>query len=686
MLNRHFIVKLFICVSAILTTSLSFAHTFDDEVIVKGRRVDLSGQSNSASEGLVGQFELTVRPISRIGEIMETVPGMVATQHSGSGKANQYFLRGFNLDHGTDFATWYDGMPVNMRTHGHGQGYTDISFIIPELVKKVSYKKGSYYAEIGDFSAAGAAQFTSFDELDKGLFQLGAGQDGYSRMLLMDSPDAEKRWLYALELQTYDGPWTDIEEDVDKLNAVLRRHWVLDDGEWGFMLMHYDNTWSSADQIPLRAVEQGLIDPFGSIDNTLGGESSRSSLSVNWENELWQISAYAISYDLNLWSNFTYLLDDQVNGDQFEQVDDRTIYGGQVHYQVGEKNKNTFGLELRLDDIDEVALYKTNRRNRIGAIRSDAVEELSVGLYWQGEFTLTDALRLNLGARYDYYDFDVSGLIDQNINGVQLAANSGSKDDDIFSIKSNLSYKLNDTWELYVSAGQGLHSNDARGTTIQVDPADGSTVDPVDPLVRSVGGELGARAFLTDKLNASFALWLLRLDKELLFVGDAGTTESSRESERDGFEATIYYSLTDNWGLDFEYAYANSEFSEPDPGDPTLGNEIPGALSDVASIGLVLSNPAGWYGSLRWRYFGERPLDENNSVRSDPSSVFNLRAGYQWQQWKLTLDILNLSDSNDHDIDYFYESRLTGEPQGVEDIHYHIIEPRTIRAYLQYRF
>jgi outer membrane receptor protein involved in Fe transport len=344
-------------------------------------------------------------------------------------------------------------------------------------------------------------------------------------------------------------------------------------------------------------------------------------------------------------------------------------------------------LEFRYDDIDEVALYKTVARQRLGAIRSDAVKELSIGLYWQQVLPITEKLRATLGARYDYYDFEVSGLIDQNINSVALASNSGSNDDDLFSVKASLSYLMNDAWEGYASIGQGLHSNDARGTTIRIDPADGSAVTPVDPLVRSLGGEVGLRGFLTNELNMSLALWQLQLDKELLFVGDAGTTESTRESERKGFEITAYYNVTDIWTLDFEYAYTEAEFTEPDPSDPGLGNAIPGALEDVFSVGLSLMQDQGWYGSLRWRYFGERPLEENDIVRSDATSVINLRAGYQWSQWKVTLDALNLLDSDDRDIEYYYASRLTGEPaEGIEDSHYHVMEPRTVRLNIGCRF
>ena len=661
-----------------------------ETVVVEGRRINLLGEAISASEGVVGQKEIELRPLLRTGEVLELVPGMVVTQHSGTGKANQYFLRGFNLDHGTDFATTIDGMPVNMRTHGHGQGYTDLNFLIPETVSQLTYKKGAYYADIGDFSGAGSAQIATSNTLKHGVAEATVGEYNYYRLMLMNStPMAGGETLFALEANRYDGPWSDIEEDLNKLNLLLKHTIPLNGGNLSLSLMAYDNSWNSADQIPGRAVEQGIIDELGSLDDAVGGESSRYSLSANWQVGGWQGSAYAIDYDLNLWSNFTYFLDDENSGDQFEQVDDRMIYGGQLSYSqdgtlAGHAMSNRFGVELRIDDIDEVGLYHTQARQRLGVTRSDQVTESSIGAYWENRITWSDRLRSVLGVRYDYYDFDVDDQAGINTNGIDLSANSGSANDDLPSLKGSLIYTFGNEWEAYVSAGQGFHSNDARGTTIQVDPSDGSAVDTVDPLVRSLGYEMGARGFISDRINTSLALWVLELDSELLFVGDAGNTEASRGSERKGVEITAYYHLTEQWSLDLEYAYTDAEFTDSAP----EGDEIPGAIEHVLQAGLNADFASGWFGSLRVRYFGERPLIEDGSVKSDPSMVWNLRAGYRVADWTFKADILNLTDSDDHDIDYYYASRLGSEPTGLEteDIHYHVLEPRTIRVSAGYQF
>lgn len=289
----------------------------------------LACEARTASEGIVGQMELAIRPLHRPDDVLEAVPGLIVTQHSGSGKSNQMFLRGFNLDHGTDFATWIDGMPVNMRTHGHGQGYTDINILMPETIKSMSYVKGPYHAELGDFSPAGGVHIDSQEVLPNRI-KIGAGEDGYQRLLAMGTAHRGSMNLSAaFEGQRYDGPWTDIEEDVERLNGLVKLTGGNDIQSWSTTAMYYDNEWNSADQIPSRAVANGLIDGLGSIDSTLGGDSQRKSLSGQYTHQHedhrsdWQ--GYIIDYEMNLWSNFTYLLDDTVNGDQFQQVDDRTI-------------------------------------------------------------------------------------------------------------------------------------------------------------------------------------------------------------------------------------------------------------------------------------------------------------------------------------------------------------------------
>jgi hypothetical protein len=442
-----------------------------DEIVVHGRWDNPVGISRSASQGVAGNLEIESRPRLRTGEILEVVPGVIVTQHSGSGKSNQMFLRGFNLDHGTDFATFVDGMPVNLPTHGHGQGYTDLNFLIPELVERLEYRKGAYYAEVADFSSAGAAYLSTFRQLDRGLLKVGFGENGYQTALLADSLEAAAGDLtYAVQANRYDGPWQDINEDATRNHLLLRYAGAgPNDGAWNVGFMGYDASWNSADQVPRRALESGLIGRFGSLDPTLGGETSRYSLSGDWSAAIGvgriRVNAYTIDYDLDLFSNFTYFLDDPADGDQFEQVDERGVTGGELTYSLGsESSTHTIGLTVRHDDIGDVGLFHTRGVERLSTVRRDSVEELALGVYYTNQTRWSDRFRSVLGVRADRYEFDVAS---------NLAVNSGSASDSLLSPKINLIYSLNDASELYLSAGRGFHSNDARGTTITIDPANG---------------------------------------------------------------------------------------------------------------------------------------------------------------------------------------------------------------------
>lgn len=654
--------------------------SLDDIIIHEGHETSLIGEAISSSEGVITQSEIASRPVLRTGEILEFVPGMVVTQHSGSGKANQYFLRGFNLDHGTDFSTSVEGMPINMRTHGHGQGYTDLNFIIPEFIERIDYQKGPYHAEDGDFSAAGSARFSLLNHLKSPFVSLEVGENGYQRTVMgTETKLGESELLLGLEAHHYDGPWKDINEDVKKYNFLARIHRPLSDGDLTFTLMGYQNQWNSADQIPQHAVDEGVISDLGSLDKTVGGESSRYSLSGKWRNDDWLIDAYAIKSELNLFSNFTYFLDDPINGDQFEQVDNRVLYGTNLQrYVDGELGGKTFyqefGLQVRHDAIDEIALKHTKSREYLSTVRNDNAEVSSLGLFWEGELELSDNLSFNTGLRYDHMQVEVKS---------NLAQNSGKADDGLVSLKGGLRYTFNDKWDAYVNAGQSFHSNDARGAVITIDPVTQEEVEPVDLLVKAKGAEVGLRFFENNRLNISTALWLLDLDSELLFVGDAGNTEASRASRRYGLELTAYYWISEHFNLDFEAAYSNARFKDDVEGE---GNKVEGSLPMVLSAGVSWKPTSNWDTNVRLRHFSSRVLDSHGEKESDPFNVVNIGLGYNKGHWQYGLDVLNLFDSHDQDIAYYYASRISPTVESREDIHFHPIEPRTVRLNMRYNF
>lgn len=687
---RHFPCAIVLPLSIFCATLLS-GHDGEDPIYelapleVEGKGFSLIGASTTSSEGVVGQVDLETRPILRTGEILESIPGMIVTQHSGTGKANQYFLRGFNLDHGTDFSAYLNGMPVNMRTHGHGQGYLDLNFIIPEAVRRIDFRKGPYHAGVGDFSSAGSAQITLFNQLPENFVQVEAGEDDYYRLVAGQTIHLGPGHLTCvLEGNTYGGPW-EIGEDFEKLSGYAS--YSIQQGSWTHTLqaMAYDADWNSADQIPQRAVRSGQITNLGSIDDDVGGESSRYSLSYNAAAQTdygtTRLSAYAIRYDLDLWSNFTYFLDDPVNGDEFEQVDQRTIWGFSAEHLIdsdigNRKTTHRIGADWRLDDIGEAGLYKTADRVRLATTRSDAVSEWSTGVFYENTIHWSDKFKSVAGLRWDYYHFDVES---------NLPENSGTSNADLFSPKASFIYTASDHLEYFASAGFGFHSNDARGVTISVDPTDPSTpAEAVTPLVRTRGAESGVRLAIQDVYTTSLSIWWLKLDSELLFVGDAGLTEPSRPSRRYGVEWTNTFKATSWLSVDGEISLSEAEFTDSDP----AGDQIPGAIQTVVQAGVSWEGPGPFSGALRMRYFDGRPLVEDSSVESPSSTVFNLRVGYEpGDHWQIHLDVLNLFDRADHDITYYYESRLPGEAAGgIADIHYHIIEPRTVRLSARYRF
>lgn len=642
-----------------------------------------SEQARSASEGLVIADQLGQRPVARLGELIEFIPGMIATQHSGEGKANQYFLRGFNLDHGTDFATFVDGMPVNMRSHGHGQGYTDLNFLIPETVAALAYHKGPYYADVGDFSAAGSADFYLRSQAAQPLASATLGEFGYRRLLGMTSVEqGSGQWTIAADHVRYDGPWV-LDQDLQSSRLFTRYSRGDASNGWDLTLMAYDSEWTATDQVPQRAIESGQIDRLGFIDPTVGGDTQRYSLSFQGrgrnDDSSWDYSLYAIDYALDLYSNFTYFLADPVNGDQFEQLDERRIYGGRAHRHwplslAGRSAEWELGGEWRHDAISDLGLFATRARQRLSTIRRDQVDQSSAAAYAQLRLELNTEWTLISGLRLDAYRFDVDA---------DIAENSGNVTDVFVAPKLTLRYQPSSETQMFLNYGRGFHSNDARGVTIGVDPTtpERSPVDSVEPLVAADAIDVGLSHRLGARTQVNASLWALQLDSELVYVGDGGATEASDASERYGVELAMFSQLRPWLLLDLDYAWSHARFDVDSNED-----RIPNAVEEVASVGLTLTEWKGWSAGARLRHFGSAPLIEDNSARSPSTTILNLRVDRQLaEQWRVSLAMYNALDSRDNDITYFYASRLEGEPaSGVEDFHLHPVEPQQLRLTLEW--
>jgi outer membrane receptor protein involved in Fe transport len=658
--------------------------TILDSVVVEGTQTDLVGSAESANEGVVTRKQLAARAVYRAAELLEATPGLIVSQHSGEGKANQYYLRGFNLDHGTDLRTTVDGMLVNQRSHSHGQGWTDLNFLIPELASGLQYRKGPYYADVGDFGSAGAVSIGYLNTLSQGIASVSAGENGYQRALLADSPKLlAGHLLYALELFHNDGPFIH-PDNYKKVNTVLR--YSQGDGRQGFNVtaMTYNAHWNSTDQIAQRAIDSGYISGrFDAIDPTDGGQDYRDSLSGEWHRStsagVTKANAYVIRQRLNLFSNFTYFLDDPVNGDQFNQPDRRTTSAFNVSHSFATpftslSSENQLGIQFQNDSINN-GLQSTKARQVLSVTRQDHIDETSAAIYLQNSTTWLPKFRTELGVRADYYRFNVKSNID---------ANSGTANQSIVNPKVNLIFGPWAKTEYYLNLGGGFHSNDARGTVITVEPKTGLPADKVTPLVRSRGYEVGARTAIIPGLQSSLAIYQLDFDSELIFQGDAGTTSAGRASRRRGFEFANFYK-PNNWlTIDADIAFARARFRDFDP----VGDRIPGAVEGVASLSVAVDDLGPYFGSLQFRYFGPRPLIEDNSVRSNSTAIVNGRVGYKFtKDTQIDLEAFNLLDRQASAIDYYYTSRLPGEPAGgVNDVHFHPIESRSFRVGLTTHF
>ncbi len=659
-------------------------------VEVRAQAENLEGLAMAGSEGVVSGQRLATVPLQRPGEVLEMVPGLIVTQHAGDGKANQYFLRGFNLDHGTDFATYVAGIPVNMPTHAHGQGYTDLNFLIPELVDRIRYRKGPYFADEGDFSSVGVARIDYLRKIDGTLAKITAGQNGYGRALLAGSPEVGAgNLLYAVELFTNDGPW-EIPENYRKYNGVLRYSQGNRDDGFSLTGMAYRGDWTSTDQVAKRAIDGGYINRFGTLDPTTGGETYRYSLSGDWARRGTDSQSLAnvwwLKSGLDLWSNFQYCLNDFAangncdTGDQFKQAERRQAGGFTASHAIfdrwgGFDVENSFGILGRIDRIRPVGLYNTVNRIAWNTVREDRVTQRNLSLWAQNETRWSSWFRTVAGLRGEAYDFTVDA---------NLPDNSGKVSDQMLTPKFSMIFGPWRKSEFYLNYGQGFHSNDARGTTIRVDPADGVTpVDRVQPLVRTTGYEAGVRSEPLAGWQTTLALWQLQSDSELLFVGDAGTTEASRPSRRYGVEWNNLYLPTSWLAFDADLAWSHAQFTDGDP----VGKYIPGAVQTTANVGLTIDQLGPWFGALRWRYFGPRPLVEDNTVRSASSSLTNLRVGYRLSpRTQVSIDVFNLFDNDVNDIEYWYDSQLPNETAPVFDRHIHPAEPRTFRLTFAHRF
>jgi hypothetical protein len=655
-----------------------------DTVEVRGRGADLIGVADSASRGEVGRPQFEYRPLARIGELVEVVPGAIATQHSGSGKANQFFLRGFNLDHGTDFNATLDGVPLNLRTHAHGQGYLDLNSIIPELVDRIDYGKGPYYADQGDFSSAGYSRFHTLHRLPEGFVKFTGGQYDYYRAVAANSNQlGDGDLLYAGEVNYFNGPWV-VPEDGYKYNGMLR--YTVDHADWGYAVngKAYNSSWTATNQIPQRAVWDKVLSLYGSMDPTDGGDTNRYSMVGNlWskgENYKNDLNVYAVYYDLDLFSNFTGYLEDQTNGDQIQQKERRVVAGAQgeqtwFHTLMGFEMDNSLGFQVRYDGIGGLALNHTASRQLLQAISRDDVKETSLSFYGRNQTHWLPWFRTVAGLRSDTFWFDVTSYL--------TPENSGDKSSTMVSPKLSLIFGPWAETEFFINMGYGFHSNDARGVTARVDPLNPALpLAQVPGLSKQRGAEGGVRTQYVKGLVSTLAVWYLHSDSELVFVGDAGTTEPTGASERYGVEFTNYYQPTEWLTLDADFAFTSASYLDV----PRSENDIPNSVGQVIGAGALAKLPHDFYATARVRNFAHVPLNETGTATMGETTLVNLGGGWQYRQVKLEVDLFNLFDAKTNDIAYYYESRYPQYAAAEDGKMIHPVMPRQVRATITVSF
>jgi outer membrane receptor protein involved in Fe transport len=632
-----------------------------EEVVVFGRAEQLIGTAGAASEGAVAGDDLLVRPMLRVADLLEAVPGMIAAQHSGSGKANQYFLRGFNLDHGTDFTTYIDDVPWNLRTHGHGQGYLDVNGLIPEIVERIDYRKGTYRALSGDFSIAGSSHMTSIKALSEPFIALETGSYGWGRAAGGGTTDVGDGQLTLIgQYKTYDGPW-ELPENLKHESLWGKYSESTDYGTWAVSLSGYSATWHPTEQTPESAFgTPDCKDEFCSLDPSAYGKTERWILTSNWLGDDWRATLYGQHYDWHMLSNPTYTDDGQIN-----QFDRRNTFGGRYEQQLtkSEPFELLVGTEWRYDQIGKVGLDATEQGHYIGNISNNAINEGSLGVYAEATWRPFEKLRLTSGLRGDAYDFDVS------TNANSGPANTGHETDTIASPKLGAAYVLSDKVELYANWGQGFHSNDARGVF--------NKEVQVPGLVRGTGYESGVR-FEQGKFQITATYWWLNLDSELIFVGDSNSVEPKGGAKRQGYELVAFWHPVSWLGIDAVYTGSRARNSDPEEAG---GEYVEGAVENAGEIGVAATRN-GWEISARLRYLGPYPLLPDNSERAQGETMLNLRLAYEFETVTVYGEVLNVLDRRGKDIVYFYENEF--DPQGGRVSRAE--EPRSIRAGLKYKF
>ncbi|MDI6033432.1 TonB-dependent receptor plug domain-containing protein [Flavobacterium sp. LB2P84] len=654
----------------------------DDTIILEDdifRLNEIVIQPKLSAMNVISKIDLQTTPVNSSQEILRKVPGLFIGQHAGGGKAEQIFLRGFDIDHGTDIAISVDGMPVNMVSHAHGQGYADLHFVIPETVEKIDFGKGTYYANKGDFATAGYVAFQTKDKIEKSSIGLEIGQFNTMRTVglfnLLGNQKTQSAYI-ATEYILTDGPF-DSPQNFNRINLLGKYSAILsDNSKFSILASRFSSKWDASGQIPQRLIDNGTISRFGSVDDTEGGNTSRTNFSASLskpidENTFLKANAFYSNYQFELYSNFTFFLEDPINGDQIKQKENRDIYG--MNAELNKKTKLNdvdvllqFGGGFRADATKDTELSHTlNRRTVLENIKLGDIDESNMFTYLNSEFNF-GKLMINPAIRLDYFKFNYQDKLMENY---KTQSESKVK----FSPKLNFIYSQNNNLQFFIKSGMGFHSNDAR-VVVQ---NSGKQILPT-----AIGTDIGTIWKPFPKLIVNSALWYLFLEQEFVYVGDAGIIEPSGKSKRMGAELGLRYQLNDwlYFDADANYTYARS-IDEPKGQD-----YIPLAPDFTTSGGLSFQKVNGFSGGIRYRYLKNRPANEDNSIVAKGYFISDLNVNYQYKNINFGIAVENIFDTEWNETQFATESRLQNEPESVEEIHFTPGTPFFMKGKITYTF